>query len=116
MDREQNREQTYGRNFSGGPVTAVTAGGDTPPHRETVGSALNDQEALLSVVHETLNQLEANLLPVLANGPRATTGGAGRIEKVETSQPGIVQRVNMHNRGLDFLIGRLRDIGERLQL
>lgn len=88
-----------------------------PPPRETVFSVLNEQEHLLSSVHETLNQLEQNLAPILANHP--AVGGAGTGDKIRGADPspgGVLRRVGMHNRGLEFLIGRLRDIGERLEL
>lgn len=88
-----------------------------PPPRDTVASVLNEQEALLSSIHETINHLEGALSPILGPMmPSAQGSEAEKLARVRTDPPGVVLRVSGHNRGLEFLIRRLRDIGERLEL
>lgn len=84
-----------------------------PPPRLTVMSVLTEQDALIVRAHELLNYLENNLTTVLAE--RNQAGGLATNEgKIEPAS--VLRRLVSHNQGIEFLIQRINDIGERLEL
>lgn len=102
-------ERDQVRSYQASPGTPAAP----PPPRSSAFTSLAEQEQLLGAAHSIVNDLETALQPILAQIPEST-GGNGKIHAADPV--GLVRRIDGHNSALQFLIERVRSIGERLEL
>jgi hypothetical protein len=85
-----------------------------PPTRMTVGAAQNETSQLIVELLGMLNSLEERLRPILS--PSSPSPSGSGAEKPRKDPSSVLETVDLHNHLIRSAIGRVNDIGQRVEL
>lgn len=86
---------------------------DAPAMRATITGALDRQSELVGSAHDLMTRLEERLTYVV--GP-AAPGNKGNGAVTAANPVNVLDRLQMHNGGIEGLLERLHGLEQRLQL
>jgi len=103
---QKSRDMSQMGGLSGGAQPPTTS--TTPP----IQGAILQQRDTIRGLHQTINELEGRLRPVLADGPPPEV----KNEKEARETPQLLDHIHMHNQMLSYALARLADITSRLHV